>query len=106
MTTQQAESLLSQLTVSACKVEAAVVLHPRVTDLEDYLVAIAQLFRNGGRPQAYGDDDNPSAEDDRETLQVRCQLGPLGGEGGGWLFSRREWLCFARPGEMVELPSG
>jgi hypothetical protein len=75
--TEQVCKLLILFSISDCQVEAAVILHPRVTDLEHYLKALMMLLRNGGRPKQYADGDTPSVEDDRQILQILRRIGWL-----------------------------
>ena len=75
--TEQVCTLLKQFSMSDCRVEAAVILHPRVTDLEHYLKALMVLLRNGGRPKQYAAGEVPSMEDDRQILQILRRIGWL-----------------------------
>jgi hypothetical protein len=75
--TEQVCTLLRQFSMSDCQVEAAVILHPRVTDLEHYLKSLMVLLRNGGRPKQYAAGDVPSMEDDSQILQIIRRIGWL-----------------------------
>ena len=76
-TTEQVLAILRLFTMSDCKVEVAVILHPRVTDLENYLKALMLQLRNGGKPKKYMEGEVPSMEDDREALQILRRIGWL-----------------------------
>ena len=74
---EQVCAVLRHFALPDCRVEVAVILHPRVTDLENYLKALMLALRNGGRPKRYAEGEVPSAADDREALQVLRRVGWL-----------------------------
>ncbi len=75
--TEHVCTILKQFSISHCQVEAAVILHPRVIDLEHYLKALMLLLRNGGRPKQYAEGNVPSMEDDCQILQILRRIGWL-----------------------------
>jgi hypothetical protein len=74
---EQACSLLRQFAGSDCRIEAAIFLHPRVTDLECYLKLLMATLRNGGAPKEYAEGEVPSVEDDADSLEVLRRIGWL-----------------------------
>jgi len=77
VTTEQVLRFVDEFTESLGRVEVVVMFHRRVIDLENYLKAMMEKLRNGGKPKSYGEDEVPSIEDDQEINAVLSRIGWL-----------------------------
>lgn len=78
--TEQVRQIVRKFHESDARVEAVVMCHRRVADLENFLKVIMVELRtlsNGGEEYVWEDDDVPTAEHDREINVVLSRLGWL-----------------------------